>query len=204
MYMIARQCLKFNSVMFAALLVTFSLFYVMQLLIQSDDGRIQEAFVIPIFDATMPEFVPVLIPTIEKPEPIVEPMIVEKPIETRVTDTESGPLIHYTTPVIDVVPPAINTLTIDNSSMIPMVRSTPAYPSRALQRGIGGFVVVSFTVDAMGNVKDPTVTYAEPEGYFERAALQSISKWKYAAKVENGNPVPVYGVQQRIIFSMRD
>jgi len=53
-------------------------------------------------------------------------------------------------------------------------------------------------------VKDPVVTYAEPEGYFERAALQAISKWKYTAKVENGNPVPVHGVQQKIVFSMRD
>jgi len=49
-------------------------------------------------------------------------------------------------------------------------------------------------------VKDPVVTYAEPEECFERAALQSISKWKCAAKVENGNPVPVYGVQQKMVL----
>jgi len=190
--------------MFAALLVTFSLFFVMQLLIQSDDGRLQEAFVIPIFDATMPEFIPTLVPTIKKPEPIDIPELFQNPDEIRDADPGLGPFIPYTPPVIEISPPARNRLKIDNSSMIPMVRSTPAYPSRALQRSIEGFVVVSFTVDAMGNVKDPTVTYAEPEGYFERAALQAISKWKYTAKVENGNPVPVHGVQQKIVFSMRD
>lgn len=204
MYVIARQCLKFNSVMFAALIVTFTLFYLMQLLIRSDEGRIQQAFMIPIFDATMPEFVPILYPTIDRPEPIVEPATTDDPVKPRETEAGPGPVFVYIPAEIVIDPPEINELTINNSSMIPLVRATPSYPSRALQRGIEGFVVVSFTVDVMGDVKDPTVIFAEPEGYFERAALQAISKWKYSAKVENGNPVPVHGIQQRIVFNMRD
>jgi protein TonB len=143
----------------------------MQSLIQADEGRAQEVFVVPIFDATMPEFIPVLDTILDKPEPIDRPDIVLQQDIDRIPDGGFELDIPAIPDFDDLVPPTTPTLIIDNSSMIPMVRATPAYPSRALQRGIEGFVVVSFTVDAMGNVKEPTVTYAEPKGFFERAAL---------------------------------
>ncbi len=204
MSMLVRQCLKFNSVMLAALLVTFTLFYLMQLLIRSDDGRAREAFVIPIIDATMPIIDIVLFPPLERPEPIVATEPASPPEDDRKPYIGPGSVTDFFPTIVEVDAPRTIRLTIENSSMIPLVRAIPPYPSRALQRGIEGFVLVSFTVNEMGNVINPVVTYAEPEGYFERAALQTIVKWKYAAKIENGNSVPVYGVQQRIVFNMRD
>lgn len=36
------------------------------------------------------------------------------------------------------------------------------------------------------------------------AMLQSIAKWRYAAKIEDGKPVAVEHVQQRITFDITD
>lgn len=202
MHALTNNLLKVPSAFFAAALVTTTLFYLMQLMVHSDEERAQETFVIPIIDARMPYIEPVVIETIERPEPIVEPPITDVTEITRDTSVGSGPRITLATQKINLDPPGWKNLTFQDSEMIPIVRTTPVYPTRALQRQVEGFVVVSFTVDRNGNVENPSVTYAEPEGFFERAALQSISRWKYAAKVENGEPVPVHGVQQRIVFEI--
>ncbi|MCB1669702.1 MAG: TonB family protein [Gammaproteobacteria bacterium] len=202
MYAITNQLLKIPTAMFAAALVTTSLFYLMHLLVHSDAERSQETSVIRVVDATMPEIEMVAYEQIERPEPISEPPPAEIVEEIRTTEVGTGPVLAFNNEVIDLDPPGWNTLNFQDSEMIPIVRTTPSYPGRALQRGIEGFVVVSFSVDGQGNVINPSVTYAEPEGYFERSALQAITRWKYAAKVKNGEPVTVHGVQQRIVFEL--
>jgi protein TonB len=57
----------------------------------------------------------------------------------------------------------------------------PQYPPSAASSGIEGFVEVSFTVTALGMVENASVTAAEPQGVFERAALAAISRWRYDA-----------------------
>jgi len=202
MHAITNNLLKVPTALFAAVLVTTMLFYMMQLMVHSNEDRVQETYIIPIIDARMPDIEPVVIENIERPEPIVEPPVTDVLEDTRQIDIGTGPLITLNEQQFNLNPPGWKNLTFQNSEMIPIVRTTPVYPTRALQRQVEGFVVVSFTVDRNGNVADPSVIYAEPDGYFERAALQSIAKWKYTAKVENGEPVPVHGVQQRIVFEI--
>lgn len=202
MQSIANNLLKVPTALFAAALVTSTLFYLMQLMVHADEGRSQEAFVIQVFDARMPFIEPVVIENIERPEPIEEPLVTDVVKDTRDIDIGSVPAIALNSQEFNLDPPGWKNLTFQDSEMIPIVRTTPVYPTRALQREVEGFVVVSFTVDHNGNVENPTVTYAEPEGFFERAALRSIAKWKYTARVENGEPVPVHGVQQRIVFEI--
>ena len=202
MHAIANNLFKVPTALLAAVLVTTLLLYLMQLMVHSDEERVQEAFIIPIIDARMPDIEPVVIETIERPEPIVEPPVTDVVEDTRQIDMGTGPAISLSEQQFSLDPPGWKSLTFQDSEMIPIVRTTPVYPTRALQRQVEGFVVVNFTVDRNGNVANPSITYAEPEGYFERAALQSIAKWKYTAKVENGEPVPVHGVQQRIVFEI--
>ena len=202
MHTITNQLLKIPTALFAAALVTTALFFLMHLMVHSDSERVQETFVIPIIDATMPEIVLDTFEPIERPEPISEPTPTELPDQPRGAVVGSGPILSYDPQTFNLDPPGWTGLTFQESEMVPIVRTTPVYPNRALQKQIEGFVVVSFSVDERGNVTNPSVTYAEPEGYFERAALQSIAKWRYAAKVENGEPVAVHGVQQRIVFEI--
>lgn len=85
---------------------------------------------------------------------------------------------------------------------LPIVKVQPVYPRRALQRGIEGYVIVEFTVDRTGAVRDPIVIEAEPEGLFDRAAMDAARKFKYKPRVVNGEPTEVSGVQNRISFEL--
>lgn len=85
---------------------------------------------------------------------------------------------------------------------LPIVKVAPVYPRRALQRGIEGYVIVEFTVTKQGTVRDPFVIEAEPEGIFERAAMDAALKFKYKPRVMDGEPTEVSGVQNKITFKM--
>jgi len=85
---------------------------------------------------------------------------------------------------------------------LPIVKVSPVYPRRALQRGIEGFVIVEFTVTKQGAVKDVFVIEANPEGIFEQAAMDAAKKFKYKPRVVNGEPAEVSGVQNRITFQI--
>lgn len=89
-----------------------------------------------------------------------------------------------------------------DSEEIPLVRVNAIYPERARQRGVEGWVEVTFTISAAGTVKDPVVTASHPGNIFDRAALRAIRKWKYSPKVEDGVPVERPGVRVQMKFEM--
>lgn len=199
---VAYNLMKFNTIAFFAALLTFLLFYFMQYLIATSDDIQPEIFVTKIIDGRVPEF-------LIKPELIIEPPEIiskdesvppEAPIPGHVGSGISIPTPQIINePGIENFGPSIG---MADNIMIPLVRTTATYPPRALARGIEGFVELSFTVNEFGDVIDAVVTYAEPEGVFDRSALQSISRWKYAAAVKEGIAVPTYDVRQRIVYKM--
>lgn len=65
----------------------------------------------------------------------------------------------------------------------------PRYPRRALRGGQEGFVEISFTITAEGNVMDTAILNAEPRGTFDEAALAALEQWKFKPFTENGTPV---------------
>lgn len=85
---------------------------------------------------------------------------------------------------------------------LPIVRVAAAYPRRAQQRGIEGYVDVEFTVTVLGTVRDAVIVRAEPKGIFEQAALDAVAKWKYKPRVVNGEPAEVSGVETRVTFEI--
>ena len=93
---------------------------------------------------------------------------------------------------------------LDDGEYLPVVRVSPIYPRRALSRGIEGYVLVEFVVTENGSVRDPIVLFADPPGFFERAAVTAVLKFKYKPKVAGGKPVAVPGVRSRIVFEMED
>ncbi|MDE0444120.1 MAG: energy transducer TonB [Gammaproteobacteria bacterium] len=93
---------------------------------------------------------------------------------------------------------------LDDGEYLPIVRVSPIYPRRALTRGIEGYVLVEFVVTETGSVRDPVVLFADPPGFFERAAVTAVLKFKYKPKVTGGKPVAVAGVRSRIVFEMEE
>ena len=73
----------------------------------------------------------------------------------------------------------------------------PEYPRGAERRGIEGYAVVEYTVNADGRVENATVVEANPEGVFDRAVLRAIEGWPYAPAA-----AATEGMQQRFDFNL--
>ncbi|GAA0820960.1 hypothetical protein GCM10009111_27220 [Colwellia asteriadis] len=93
-------------------------------------------------------------------------------------------------------------LDTNDGDYLPIVKVAAVYPRRAQARGLEGFVIVEFTVSKTGSVNSPVVVKAEPEGVFERAALDAVMKFKYKPRVVDGEAMEVAGVQNRITFEI--
>ena len=73
----------------------------------------------------------------------------------------------------------------------PIKRAPPDYPRGALSRGIEGFVLLEFVVDAKGNVVAPHVVEGSPPGVFDAAALAAVTRWKYEATGTDNQPIQI-------------
>lgn len=133
----------------------------------------------------------------------------ETPPETPPQDMDN---IDPDAPSIDISRPEITANTdiggpggmnIAEGDYLPIVRVAPVYPSRALSRGLEGFVDMSFTVTATGSVKDPIVLQST-SSLFERAATRAVLKFKYKPRVVDGVAVAVSGVKTRITFELEE
>ncbi|MEE3119886.1 MAG: TonB family protein [Pseudomonadota bacterium] len=85
-----------------------------------------------------------------------------------------------------------------------IVRVLPRYPSRALSRGIEGWVLLEFAVDELGLAVNPVVIESEPPGIFDRAATSAVQRWKYRPMIEDGRPRMRPGVRQLISFEIAE
>ncbi len=202
MQAIARNFIKLNASVLLAAFITFLLFYFMQYLIETESDRPQTISVVRMLDSTVPEFENKVFLEEVRPEPIVTQNIPIVSEPSRSNEFSDGPVIRVSQETLDIDASPQGVLPMSNNIMIPLIRTTPNYPSRALQRGLEGFVELSFTVDRFGSVVDPVVINAVPEGVFDRAALQSISRWKYSPAMNSGQPIETYDVRHRIVFQI--
>ena len=163
---------RWAASMAMAVLITFGLFFFMQALIATGEGLDEPLNVVKIVDSTMPEIELEVIEEIDKPELIEEITEVVEEVERQVTISD-GPDLN-----IDRSQVQMDTgLELSNASIsatdgdyLPLVAIAPQYPTRAAQRGIQGWCLVSFTVDGLGNVVEETITVvdAEPANIFDR------------------------------------
>jgi len=84
----------------------------------------------------------------------------------------------------------------------PIVRIDPKYPPDAARDGKEGWVLLSFTIDTLGGVKDVTVIDADPKRVFNREATRALRKWKYRPKVVDGVAQEQPGLQVRLDFTL--
>ena len=79
----------------------------------------------------------------------------------------------------------------------------PKYPTDALEDGLEGWVDVSFSVTAEGNVADARVEAAQPRNRFDRAALSSVRQWKFEPRAPDATD-PTLRVKTRVRFELAD
>ena len=77
------------------------------------------------------------------------------------------------------------------SDLTALAKFPPQYPPWALQRGLEGWVDLTFTVTEQGTVMDPVVIDAYPKGAFDDAALTAVARWRFQPVMDQGEPKPV-------------
>ncbi|MCG9777500.1 energy transducer TonB [Photobacterium damselae] len=89
-----------------------------------------------------------------------------------------------------------------NQQAMPLYRVEPRYPARALKQGAEGYVVLQFTIDTQGRPSNISVLEAKPRRLFERDAMRALRKWKYQAKVIDGQAVEQPGQTVKLEFKI--
>lgn len=77
----------------------------------------------------------------------------------------------------------------DNQSQKPLYRTPPPYPQNAARLRKEGYAIVKFVVDKNGFVKDPEATDYRGSKTFQKTSVNTVKKWRYAPRFENGEPV---------------
>lgn len=85
--------------------------------------------------------------------------------------------------------------------LVVIVRVQPTYPSGPASRGLEGHVVVEFDVLPDGSVGNVVVLESSNQA-FERSAIQAASRFRYKARVVDGEAVLTTGVRYRFRFKM--
>ena len=199
---------RWAASMVMAALITLGLFYFMQALIATGEGLDEPLTVVKIVYSTMPDVELEVIEEIYKPELIEEVTEIVEEVERQVTISD-GPDLN-----IDRSQVQIDTgLELSNASIsatdgdyLPLVAIAPQYPTRAAQRGIQGWCLVSFTVDGLGNVVEESIVVvdAEPPNIFDSSSERAAARFKFQPRVVDGQGVEVAGVQYLFRYELED
>ena len=189
--------------------ITLGLFYFMQALIATGERFDQRVNVVKIVEATMPDIELEVIEEIDKPE-LIEEVVQDTPdTPEKQINLDSGPSLNIERASVEID----TNLSLDNASIsatdgdyLPLVAIAPQYPTRAAQRGIEGWCLVSFTVDGMGNVVEDTITVvdAEPASIFDRSSIRAATRFKFQPRVVDGQGVEVPGVQYLFRYQLEE
>ncbi len=201
--MIARYAISFS---FAAL-ITFGLFFGMQWLIAAGDIELEDPGERIRVEMAQVRDVQEVRQVERKPE---APTEVEAAPEMNIdmssaVDNVGGGGIELGSTAMEVAPIVTGGtgFSASDGEYLPIVRVPPAYPARAAENGVEGWVLLEFTVTAEGTTENVFVVESSHK-MFERAAVKAGQKYKYKPRVVDGEPVPVTGVRVRIEFELSD
>lgn len=96
-------------------------------------------------------------------------------------------------------------LGVGEGDYLPIVKVAPIYPNRALSRGVEGYCVVQYTVTRQGTTKDPFVVEGQcTSSLFHSASVNAALKFKYKPRVIDGVAVEVPGVQNKFTYEITE
>jgi TonB family protein len=93
---------------------------------------------------------------------------------------------------------------VTRTMALPIDKTPPKYPRRALANGREGWVIVSYVVTTEGRVIDPVVEDSSGIRDFEKAALKVVKKWQYEPATYAGVAVEQCHTTHRITFKIED
>lgn len=185
-----------------AIFVTLGLIVAMYALIKMDEPELEKSNAIKLPEFTFipkNEDVETITAKPDRPEEVQEaPDLPETDIVPDEVDIDSNLALGAVKIGINTSTKGFNS---NDGEYLPIFRAPPIYPRRAQERGLCGWVELTYTVTAAGGTRDPLVT-ASSSRMFERAAIKAAEKYKYKPRQVGGKPVDVPNVPIRIKFEM--
>ena len=183
-----------------ALVVTAALLALMAHLTKRQPGRPIIDTLPPVLDlAAPPRTTPVR--HIKRKLPPPEPRVLPATIPLPGVDSNSQPLIVPRD--LNLEPPGSisSDIAIERQlrrpgdrpaqqAATPVVRIEPVYPVPAARDGISGWITLSFTVTATGQVSGIRVLNTSHRGLFDKEARRAVKRWRYRPQIIDGRLQP--------------
>ena len=84
----------------------------------------------------------------------------------------------------------------------PIKRVPPAYPEKAAQDNVEGFVVLSFDITETGATDNVTVVESKPAGVFDKSAKVALEQWEYKPRIQGGKGVRQTGLLVQLDYQL--
>jgi TonB family protein len=84
----------------------------------------------------------------------------------------------------------------------PIKRAKPDYPRRESQRGVEGWVQVSFVVKPDGSVGETLIEDSSGRRAFEKETIRTIQRWRYEPATMNGEAIEQCHTKVLISFAL--
>lgn len=185
-----------------SILVTLGLIAAMYALIKMKDPELDEkkAFKLPKFTyVAKNEDVQTIAPKPPRPDEVQEqPDVPETKIVPDRVDVNSDLGLGAVKVGINRDLKGFNS---NDGEYLPIFRAPPIFPRRALERGICGWVELTYTVTSAGTTKDAIVVNSSSK-MFERNAIKAALKYKYKPRQVGGKAVDVPNVGILISFKV--
>lgn len=183
-------------------LMTFSLLYVMQMLIGIQPGVVTDPG--PRFPVDW-----LILKEEKKPPPPPQPTfdresMTEAPLPpSRVMEGMTQLPVTRGLPVPPTVPgaPVPKGMPMVDGPLVSLVRVEPVYPVNAERRGLEGYVIVQFDVLADGYVANVSIVESSNR-MFENASIRAVQRFRFKPRVVDGIPLVSTGIQNLFRFEM--
>ncbi len=175
-----------------AVIITFGLFAFMASLVSNDMVNIEKPLPPVVVEfARVPEDSKVKVIEKVKFQPPAPPEPMPKTMVTPDAGNEATALNYQPAPITlgGADTDFKQSQSMNDSEARPIVRVNPKYPMDAMRKGIQGWVKLAFDINKVGKVVNISVIDSQPKRTFDKAARQALRKWKYQAKLVDGQAV---------------
>ncbi|MDH5215415.1 MAG: TonB family protein, partial [Gammaproteobacteria bacterium] len=176
---------RYLSATSAGLLITTSLLFLMQALIDIGPDVVTEPIVYDRFEWVMPKKDETL--NVEDPKPVKPRPPEAVPADPRQPSSD----VNWHVGVPNHLPlPGPGPIRLDkpvpaDGPPISLINVAPVYPARALEKGLEGYVIVSYDVLANGAVANVVVTESS-HSVFDDAAIAAAYRFRYKPRIVDG------------------
>lgn len=193
---------RYASAITSGTAMTFGLLFVMQLLITIQPGAMVEPSKgIGVGWIKNPPPEP---PIIQPPEMFNKEQLTKTLLPPSRPGEKNGTEVLYL-PGPDPTPPSglglRKPMELLDGPLVALVRVSPEYPAKARANGLEGQVVVQFDVTELGYAVN-VVVLESTNSVFNKAAVTATKRFKFKARVVNGQALPSYGVRNLFTFQM--